>query len=59
VYTFRSPDFEAVQTKGNLETCSLGKGSMIRTYCDPLKNLWASEDLVRLEAMKPGGIAMG
>jgi hypothetical protein len=59
VYTFRSPDFEAVASTGPLEVCSLGKGATIRTYCDPLKSLWADEDLVRLEAGSTGGIASG
>jgi hypothetical protein len=51
--------FEAVPTTGNLEACSLGKGAKIKTYCDLLKALWDSEDLVRLETLRPGGIAMG
>jgi hypothetical protein len=59
VYTFRSPRFEPVPTTGPLEACSLGKGAGIRTYCDPLKTLWANEDLVKLEAGVPGGIAHG
>jgi hypothetical protein len=59
VYTFRSPQFEAVPATGPLEVCSLGKGASIRTYCDPLKTLWADEDLVKLEAGSPGGIARG
>jgi hypothetical protein len=58
-YTFRSPQFEAVPTTGPLEACSLGKGASIRTYCDPLKALWADEDLVKLETGSPGGIALG
>ena len=37
----------------------MGKGAAIKTYCDPLKQLWANEDLVRLEAGHPGGIASG
>src|ERR1700692_1543610 len=56
VYTFRSPEFEAVATTGPLGACSLGKGAGIRTYCDPLKTLWANEDLVRLEPGSAGGI---
>jgi hypothetical protein len=59
IYTFRSPDFEPVPTRGSMEACSLGKGAGIRTYCDPLKNLWANEELIRLEAGSPGGIAKG
>jgi hypothetical protein len=59
VYTCRSPEFEAVPTLGPLEVCSLGKGAGIRTYCDPLKTLWDNEDLVKLEAGSPGGIASG
>jgi hypothetical protein len=59
VYTFRSPDFIAVQTSEPLEACSLGKGAGIRTYCDPLKDLWNDDDLVKLETGAPGGIARG
>jgi hypothetical protein len=50
---FRSPDFSAQQILGPLQVCSLGKGAAIKTYCDPLKELWANEDLVKLEAGPP------
>jgi hypothetical protein len=42
-----------------LEACSLGTGAGIRAYCDPIKRLWENEDLVKLEAGAPGGIARG
>lgn len=59
VYTFRAPHFDAVQSGGPMEACSIGKGASIRTYCDAVRNLWVDEDLVKLEAGSPGGIASG
>jgi hypothetical protein len=59
VYTFRSPNFEAIATTGPLEVSSIGKGRTIKTYTEPLTELWANEDLVQLETLHPGGITMG
>lgn len=60
VYVFRSPDFapEAL-SPGMVATCSIGKGSNIKTYCEAIQNLADDEDLVTLETLRPGGIVMG
>lgn len=59
VYTFKSPDFFATGVKEKIACCSLGKGATIRTYCEPVEELWKNEDLIKLEANHPGGIASG
>jgi hypothetical protein len=60
VYTFKAPDFVPKAVTGRIAACSLGKGAMIKTYCEPVEHLWSStEDIMQLEAGHPGGIASG
>ena len=61
VYVFRSPEFAPTPTAltGMLETCSIGRGAGIKTYCEAIQNLAADEDLIRLEAGHPAGIVSG
>jgi hypothetical protein len=60
VYTFKSPDFVPKAITGRISACSLGKGAMIKTYCEPVEELWnGTEDIMRLETGLPGGIAIG
>jgi hypothetical protein len=55
LYTFRPPSFEAAPVSP-WGIGSIGKGARIKTYCEPLGDLW---ELVQLEAGHPGGIAAG
>lgn len=59
VYTFKNPNFEPNGIRERIAACSIGKGATIRTYCEPVEELWANEDLIKLEAGHPGGIASG